>query len=203
MKIFSKIILPSALILLLGACQSSVRTDIQTYRNETAGIPAAGTVYIKPASGEEHVSLEFEFYKKKLAGRLKALGLEQTENKQADYLATLGYAVSRQEKDEPSKRVFISGYYGYAPYPGRGMVTADTYGSDFEYLREVSLTLDKNTQQKAEAKDKIVQVIATSEGECQHLSVVYDEILDAIFSNLWRANGSLMRMTVKGEAKCF
>ena len=199
MNIAYKILSMIITLTLLSACQSTVRTSIQTFRNEQAP-PPAGSVYIKSAAGEENTSLEFDFYKKKLAERLAGLGLQSTDNPQADYIATLGYAVSRQEKDEPNKRVYISGYYGY--YPGRtSMVMADSLGSDFEYLREVSLTIDKNENQNG-ADDKIVQVIASSEGECQHLTVVYDEMLDAIFSNLWRADGSLMHLTVKGETRC-
>lgn len=203
MNTLQKLIILAASIILLSACQSSVRTDIQTFRNESMAVPTSGTVYIQPAGGDEQRSLEFDYYKKKLAERLRTLGLQETESKQADYIATLGYAVSRQEKDEPSKRVYISGYYGYYPHSRSGMVMADTYGSDFEYMREVSLVIDKNAQGEQKEKDKLVQILASSEGECQHLTVVYDEILDAIFSNLWRANGSLMRMSVKGEAKCF
>ncbi len=191
------------LVCLLGlsACESTVRTQIQTFRNDAAGAALSGKVYIAPAGGEKDNSLEFDFYRKKLAQRLAAIGLTETDKASADYIATLGYGVSRQEKDRPNTRVYVSGYWGH--YPRSGLIMGENLGSEYEFVRELSFKIDRNDgSSEQKPAEKIVQILATSEGACQHLSVVYDEMLEAIFANLWRANGSLVTLTVKGDAKC-
>lgn len=183
-----------ALIAILSACQSSVRTKIETFRGDTTA--SSGTVYIAPMGGEENDTLEFDFYREKMALKFKSIGLMQSNKNDADYIATLGIGVSRQERDQPRSRVYVSGYWGH--YPRTGLVLTDDFGSEYEYVRELRLTLNSNTN----PQDKILQINASSEGECEHLSSVYDEMLDAVFANIWRANGSIVQINVKGSAKC-
>lgn len=190
------------LCLSLGACQSIVRTDIETFRaNETA--LKAGRVLIVPmekwqSSGD---SLEFKFYRDKLAAKLQSLGLTPVNTGDAEYLAKLGYRVSRQEKDDPHSRVLIGGHVGYGRfYPSTSLVLTDLNRERYEYVREVGLALE-TFENNADAS-KLVQVKATSIGGCQHLTVVYDEMLDAIFKDLWRENGSVVNVKTKGSARC-
>ncbi len=48
----------------------------------------------------------------------------------------------------------------------------------------------------------MLQVKASSVGHCKHMNVVFDEMLTAIFQNLERANGSVEKVKVKGDARC-
>lgn len=198
MKNIYKIIGIAFTALVLTACQPVVRTQIQTFHSESETL-AAGNVFIAPAGGEDMDTLEFQYYRNILATKLAQIGLQSSSKAEATYLATLGFAVSRQEKDKPSSRVFVSGFWGR--YPHSGVVLSDDLGPDFEYVREISLTIDKKAPPAAE-KSQLLQVRASSEGACQHVSVVFDEMLDAIFQDLWRANGSVVSVKVKGEASC-
>lgn len=235
-----KILKPFFLVLLtlsVFGCQSIVRTDISTFRDETAR-SAIGTIRITPenitvsALGEldeqkpgkadknssqdkkneagstaarkttdkvDSSSLEFIYYKDKLAERLQSAGYALSDVDGSEYLATLAYGVIRQEKDEPSTRVVIGGHFGhYLHYPHSPIFLSDVDNPKFEYVRELSI----NIERLGESPIKIMKIKATSVGRCEHLTVVYDEMLDAIFSNLYRANGSVEKVAVKGEARC-
>ncbi len=235
-----KTLKPFFLVLLtlsLFGCQSIVRTDISTFRDEGAR-SATGTIRITPEnftvsalskleeeklgvlggrssqnSGNEtggviaqkvtgkvdSSSLEFIYYKDKLAGRLQSAGYALSDSDDSEYLATLAYGVIRQEKDEPSTRVVIGGHFGhYLHYPHSPIFLSDIDNPKFEYVRELSFSIER----LGDSPTKIMQVKATSVGRCEHLTVVYDEMLDAIFSNLYRANGSVEKVAIKGEARC-
>lgn len=235
-KIFKSL---SLVLLALSAigCQSIVRTDISTFRDEGA-ISALGTIRItserltetaegnfvgqKHGSGDENISkdvkreavdeadrkttdkvdsdsLEFSYYKDKLASRLQSAGYTFTDADDSEYLARLSYGVIRQEKDEPSSRVVIGGHFGhYLHYPHSPVFLSDFDNPKFEYVRELSFGVERLGDSPA----KIIQIKATSIGKCEHLTVVYDEMLEAVFSNLYRANGSVVKVSVKGDARC-
>jgi len=189
--------------LLITACQSAVRTDIATYRDEQLTL-IPGSVRVVPDSEETSETLEFRYFKDKLEIRLGAAGFRAVEAETADYTARLGYSVSRQEKDKPNSRVFIGGhvgyYGGYGHYP-RGSVLIADGGDEFEYVRELAIAIDRAPAADGEAK-QLLQVKATSVGRCEHLTVVYDEMLDAVFNNLMRADGSVEKVTINGDTRC-
>ena len=72
----------------------------------------------------------------------------------------------------------------------------------------MSLKIERNRVKGSKAKvqgagnSQILQVNASSKGRCRHLTVVFDEILDAIFSNLLRENGSVEEVVIKGDVRC-
>ena len=184
--------------LLLAACQPAVRTDIATFRDEGLSL-TPGSIVVVPDSDETAQSLEFRYFKDKLAARFQAAGLSPEESDSTDYVARLGYSVSRQEKDQPNSRVYIGGHIGYHRYPHHGSVLLSDVGDEFEYVRELTIAVERRA---SEAPLQIVQVKAASVGQCEHLTVVYDEMLDAIFSNLLRADGSVEKVTIKGDTRC-
>lgn len=181
----------------LVACQSVVRTNIETFRDEKRDF-SAGSIRIVSEDEVENPSLEFRYYRDKLEAKLAQTGYQPTESKDAEFIAKLGYRVSRQEKDRPNSRVVVGGHIG-GFYPRSSILISDNIGSEFEYIREISLTIDQSQDSKT---SRVVQVKATSMGRCEHLTVVYDEMLDAIFSQLIRPNGSVVNVSVKGDLKC-
>ncbi len=185
------------LSLTLAACQPVVRTNIETFNDENRNF-SAGSIRVVGEDEPENPSLEFRYYKDKLEAKLADAGYQPTDAGDTSYLARLGYSVSRQEKNRPSSRVVIGGHIG-GFYPRSSILISDRIGNDFEYIREISLTLDE----VVEGEDvRVVQVKATSVGQCEHLTVVYDEMLEAIFTQLMRPNGSIVNVSVKGDVKC-
>ncbi|MFL0808781.1 MAG: hypothetical protein K6L76_00050 [Agarilytica sp.] len=208
--------------LILSSCESVIRAKVETFRDTNAGLPT-GTIVVRSGDEALNDSLEFKHYRDRLAQRLQEVGYTVQKEGPSEYLATLAYAVSRQEKDRPSSRVVLGGHFGYySHYPRGSILITDFNGQEFEYVREVSLsiarsdsgstsdTASSNTTKPAEAKPitikpinkKILEMRATSVGHCKHLTVVYDEMLHAIFSNMNRSNGSIDSVKVKGELRC-
>jgi len=187
------------LAITVAACQPHVRTEISTF-SDMASKGEPGTVRIVAFDGTVADSLEFKYYADKVASRLAALGYTPVASQASDYIARLGYSVSRQEADRPHSRVIISGHYGYYPH-SRALVLSEDTGKDFEYVRDIALSIDRVDD--ASAPTQIVQVKAASTGQCEHLTVVFDEMLDAVFANLMRSNGSVERVKIKSsELRC-
>lgn len=238
MRKISKSICLVLLALNVIGCQSIVRTDISTFRDESAR-SAVGTIRIAPMSFtavaeseleerkigagegagffqdgkddaggnsaqsiEKNVnsnSLEFIYYKDKLANRLRAAGYTLSDTGNSEYLASFAYGVIRQEKDEPGSRVVIGGHFGhYLHYPHSLIFLSDVDNPKFEYVRELSFSIER----LGDSPKKIMQIKATSTGRCEHLTIVYDEMLDAIFSDLYRASGSVEKVSIAGDARC-
>ncbi|MFL0799991.1 MAG: hypothetical protein K6L80_06065 [Agarilytica sp.] len=182
----------------LSACQSIVRTDISTFRSSDTALPV-GTILITGKDASESKSLEFRYYRNKLAERLAALGYTPVDSADAKFKAVLSYGVLRQEKDEPQSRVIIGGTFGYYPfYPRGSILVSDLNDTEFEFVRDVSLSIES----LGDEKSKVIEIKASSIGRCEHLTVVYDEILDAIFSDVLRPNGSVQKVRVEGTARC-
>lgn len=190
---------------LLSACESIIRAKVETFRDASLGLPK-GTIAVQPGDTSLNDSLEFKHYADLLAERLRDIGYDVVLTGEAEYLATLAYAVSRQEKDSPSSRVVVGGHFGYySHYPRGSIYISDFNSKEFEYVREVSLSISKSNapnEKEDVSSSKILEMRATSVGHCEHLTVVYDEMLEAIFSNMNRTNGSIDRVKVAGELRC-
>jgi len=184
---------------LVIGCQSVVRTDIETFRNEQAAF-SIGTIRVLPADETPADSLEFRHFKDKLEHRLSVAGYTPTQAGEARYVARLGYSVSRQEKDKPQSRIYVGGHIGYHHHDHSSIRLTNNFGTEFEYVRELSLAIDQPSS--PEEVRQVVQVKATSIGACAHLSIVYDEMLDAVFDNLLRPDGSVEKVSVKGKSRC-
>lgn len=186
--------------LLLSACQSIVRTDVATFHKEDA-VFDSGSVVVLPKDGVATSNLEFAFYKTKLEQHLSDMGLSPTDSDDADFVARLGYSVSRQEQDKPNSRMLIGGHFGTPfRYGHSSIIMSDDLGAEFEYVREVSVVIERNGPEQD--PEQLLAVNASSIGKCEHLTVVYDEMLEAIFRDIRRPNGSVENIKVKGEAAC-
>ncbi len=188
------------IIVVTAACQPYVRTHITTYQNSDA-TPLTGDIFIKPPEVFKGSALEFSFYKKKLAQRLRAIGLTPVEDSSAPYVAVMQYGVTRQEKENPSPHLFWGGHYGFSRRSGTTVIINDD-SEEFENVRHLSLSIQHNTPAEGKSAEELLNVSAQSTGSCGHLSVVIDEMLDAIFLELYRPDGSIKKVKVKGSARC-
>lgn len=183
--------------LLLAACQPVVRTDVATFRADTVPLKT-GTIRVVPGKDVEE-NLEFRHYKQRVETRLAALGYVPVTDDSAEFIARLGYSVVREEIDRPhSGRVTLGA--GFYRYPRSSIYFANGGGAEYEYLREVSLAIDAAATE--ETADQVIQVRATSRGQCEFLTVVFDEMLDAVFANMQRGDGTVEQVAVKGDARC-
>ena len=190
---------------LLASCASKVRTNITTFKNETASFEV-GTIHISQvAERRAEAGLEFEFYKKRLSTRLEAMGYKVVNDSSADYLAFLDYSVRRREKETNGSNVQIGLGYGHFSRFGR-VVFTEPFSKEFEYVRRVQLGIEKNIPKSetppANVEHKLVEIDAVSLGRCPELTQVFEPMLDAIFENLLRDNGSTKRVVVPGHGTC-
>ena len=213
--VFKAITLAIGMIFIAG-CQPFVRTHITTYHDSSA-TPLKGDIVIRAPKNFAGSTLEFSFYKKKLAQHFKTMGLNPVDSEDAPFVAVLNYGVTRQEKESSNTKFLMGGSYGFSRRSGTTIVIANDDSGEFENVRQISLTILRNQKnelaqfQSAEAQSsetqssepqEVLNISAISTGSCGHLSVVVDEMLDAIFQQLYRPDGSIKKVKVKGSSRC-
>lgn len=197
---------------LLSACAGSVWTTVSTYRAD-AGLPQKATIRIMPlvqinkvddiddgdAKNQPFDKLEFNYFAGRLGERFAKAGLSPTASEAADLTVYLAYDVSRQEKSD-SRPVSMYGHLGYYYRYGSVIVVDDVDRDRYEFLRKVKVSVLQSGD--ADESEPLLSLTAVSKGGCGHLASVYEEMLDAIFSNLNRPNGSVIKLKSKRLGPC-
>jgi len=181
----------------LGACSSALNTRITTFKDQKAGAET-GTVVILPFDKTTSGSLEFSWFAEPLAIKMEALGFQVVEGANAEYSLELAYGVNRREADNRNNDTLIlsGGFGGFRRGTSLGVVIDADNDKRYEYERIVQLRLRKNTAGDTENKS-LIEVSALSIGHCDLILPVYPIMLDAIFKDFYRANGSTVH--VKGS----
>ena len=190
---------------LFAACATNISTDITTFRTAQLGL-IPGTVEIRPREQSSAASLEFEYYAERLAQKLSVLGMKRVGSK-ADYVAYLDYGIERQQAEQRgSTQVhayhaspMLWGHYGLGT-----LVLTDGRRDRFEFKRIVYLAINKAeaSSDKKDSSEKLIEVTAISVGRCGQFIKVYDEMLQAIFTNINRQGGSVERVLVPAGESC-
>ena len=202
-KVLIKVTLSAVALLILAGCESTVVSQIETFRNDDIALKG-DSIAVRSKNQAIENSLEFRFYKEKLESKLKNYGFNVIQAEEpSDFVALLGYSVNEVESEERNRgSVYLSSAYGrYGYYRAGGGVLISEADLQRVYDRRVSLEINKSSELDS-YKDKAIQISVSSKGHCEHLSVVFDEILDAVFANLERDNGSVAQVKVPGETKC-
>ena len=206
MSKFLKRVTSGLCVFVLAGCASKVVTSIETFRNPSLEMRQGATVAVVAENQTVGDSLEFQYYQEKTLSQFNQLGYSTADVDTADYLAYLGYGAEYRDKDRGRTRVYWGGGYGHG-FRSRvsgNVILADSYEQD-EYQRFVSLKVEENVQVNAESdavENKVFALNATSNGHCEHLSAVFDEMLEAIFANLNQPSGSIVNASVESDVKC-
>lgn len=224
------LLLSLTVLVLLSGCTSTVRTRVSTFVEPTADF-GEGTIAVKHADESKENSLEFEFYKAKVEAHLRNLGYRIAAPEDAQYIAHVGLEVEKLEPSWRHSSFFVGNHFGpywntgFGPYwdPGLGHYyrpdhpfyrhriygprpyywgtsVSPRYGAEF--ARTVSLTISKMPSASDGEPQRTYEVKATSVGHCSEMSVVFDEMLSAIFQNFPGENGAVKTVRVPGETKC-
>lgn len=180
----------------LVSCAGLVNTQVSAFRAET--VDKTGTIFITPLTGQQAKSLEFAFYRDRLSSKLAAMGYEPVAEKEdASLLASLEFQVDKVEVDDHR---IPSAYFshGYRHSGSRYGVLLVDDGKEVQYLRTVKLVIAQNDDDQAHVYETTGQSI----GRCAVLSVVFDEMLDAMLQNYPAANASVKNITIRGDTKC-
>lgn len=188
--------------LLIGACSPALNTRITTFKDPGAA-SLSGTVAIMPFNTDKDGSLEFSWFAEPLEQKLEGLGFRVVENSaSADYLVDLDYGVNRREADSRNNdRVYVSSGFGsWRSGTSIGFVIDGDNDPRYEYERVLQLRLRKNTGETPANDSKLkslIEVSAISVGRCELIQPVYPAMLDAVFKDFYRANGSTIEVKDK------
>jgi hypothetical protein len=189
-------------VILLSGCANTVRTQVSTFMAPEAAF-GQGTIAVQPADEQLQDSLEFQLYKTKAESYLQQQGYRLAPPEQAQYIARLGYGVEeiKQNFRQPDI-IFTTGFGHYYRRGGVGLTFSDYPRYEPEYLRRLALTITRTPDQPSGEPRRIYETTALSMGACPVMSVVFDEMLAAVFQNFPGENGSVKTVTVKGDASC-
>lgn len=196
---------------LLAGCASKVWTTVTTYSAE-GGLPAGAVLRIVPLKvdqGEQRSEtgfeeqqafdpLEFKYFADILGQRFSNAGYSLAKDDVTDLEVSLAYDVERRERDD-DRPFTLYGSYGYFYRYGSVILVDDFDRERYEFVRRVKVQV---ARVGADESEPLLSLTAVSVGHCGHLSAVYDEMLEAIFTNLNRANGSIIRLPAKSVGRC-
>lgn len=183
-----------------------------------------GSVTVLSADGEKEGSPEFNFYRRKVEEKLRAQGyIIEPNGPDADYIAFVGYGIddgttktgsySTWGQTGGGTTTYTSGTFSTSGnantvYSGTS-TTAPTYGvtgsKSYNYTRfkrVIELTI-LDQESLAQGKEQIIYQSKTmSEGSCNVIGEVFDEMLEAMFTNFTTNNGQNRKLTVPSIADC-
>lgn len=204
------LILLLLLVGLVAGCASTLETRVSTFRDEAAVI-GEGTIKVVPEESQLTDSLEFGHYRKNLEEKLAALGYTPVGDENAQYIANLGYWVEEREVPDKGPRTSIGTsigtVFGGRVGVGTGITLGGGNGTEIEYYRVITITIRENKPFPRDGKatgqaNHLVEIRASSAGDCADLPLVFDQMLDAVFSNFSRPSGSTETVEVPADSDC-
>ena len=209
-----------AVLVATGCAMPHVKTSNTAFYLD-AFVPTGS---ISVVSGEVNVnsSLEFSAYKKKFENKLIAVGykIEHDTNK-ADYIALVAYGIDNGETSTVSTPIFgqtgggstyssgtVYGSGGSASYSGSSYtmptygVVGSTTGSVTTYSRAIALDIVEAQSFKDGNPRKVYEGRTKSKGRCSVIVEVFDEMLEAMFTDFPGENGRNRNQVVAGEFRC-
>ena len=183
----------------LSGCAPVVVSNVSAFSDLGA---QRGTLSIQAGEIVDGSSLEFAHYRGLLAEHLSRHGYAVTEpsaTAPADVTAVLSYEVSEVNPTGSGRTAayWRSDWHFLAPATSGLMLVESRGDSRRHYRRRVAVHLTQRVNQK-----RIYEVRGDSIGACDVMSVVFDEMLAALFADFPRANGSLQRVRVNGDVRC-
>lgn len=181
-----------------------------------------GSITVVSADAAVNNSLEFAAYKRKFEVKLASVGytIEKDPNN-ADYIALVAYGIDNGETSAVSTPIFgqtgggatytsgtVYGSGGSASYSGSSY-TMPTYGvvgsatsSVTAYNRAIALDIVDAPSFKLGSPKKVYEGRTKSKGSCSVIVEVFDEMLEAMFSDFPGESGRNRKQDVPGEFNC-
>jgi hypothetical protein len=175
---------------------------VNTFRLDGVAL-GQGAIKVVSADETAEASLEYAYYSSHLEKSLQALGYTLVSHDQeSDYIAFLNYSVRESESDERGTsfgRVFsYNGSRNMGIGFGSGIVVVDEGRSKASYERMFQLVIAYS----GDDKRRLYEVTGVSRGYCGTLSVVFQEMLEAMLKGFPANNGSLKSYSIAGDTDC-
>lgn len=192
-----KLIQMFVLVALLAGCAQTVNTKVTAFNSQQA--PAKGTVVIVAKDPEVGQSLEFQHYRARAGEALSQHGftaIAQGSDTQPQYQVTLGFFVQEVNSEDSG---FRSGFVlRTSPWRSVGgdVIFMDDNDQRREYKRTLTFAITEVDGQR------LYEATASSIGRCDVMTVVFDEMLEAILQLYPQASGSVRNVKIKGDSRC-
>lgn len=209
-----------AVIILTGCATPRVVTNNTAFFVDSYA--PRGTISVVSGKEEVNNSLEFAAYRRKFEKKLSEVGyaIESDPNK-ADFIALVAYGIDNGETSTVSTPIFgqtsggttyssgtVSGSGGSVNYSGTsytmptyGVVGSST-GSVTTYNRAIALDIVEAKSFKEGKPKKVYEGRTKSKGSCSVIVEVFDEMLEAMFSDFPGENGRNRKQVVPGVFNC-
>lgn len=176
-------------------CVQVVRTQVNAFHSSDTTL-AVGSIAVQALQPEKANTLEFAHYRRLLEPKLEQLGYQLVDSSQAAYVAYLDYAVVESELSDSKVDFYAS--RGFSRFGERSNGVLVERSSRSEYVRKLVLVIARNEDDG----QRLYEVTGLSRGQCGIMSVVYDEMLQALLQAFPYANGSVQTISVSGETRC-
>ena len=214
------LILVPMCILLSGCAASFVRSNATSFYVD--GFQPGGSISVIAADPEMSNSLEFAHYRKRFEANLAANGYSVTQDVgTANYIALVTFGIDDGTSQTVSAPIIgqtgggttytsgvVTGSGGTATYSGTSY-TMPTYGvvgvatgSRTTYKRAIAIDIVDGPSLLAGSPKKIYEGRIKSEGSCNVIVEVFDEMLQVMFTDWPGESGKNRNRRVKGNFDC-
>lgn len=191
-----KIIFLLLVTLGLCSCAASVQTKLTAFGSIDT-LPQ-GSVYIAATNPEFGETLEFDHYRNITASAVDAWQLAPVmEESQAKYKLSLGFDVVEVNPKDDGVQTALWLRTSPRMSLSSNVILYDQNDKKRQYQRSVNLVLRSMSDDK-----RLYEVTATSIGSCDVMTVVFDEMLEAIIKSFPLSSGSVKTVSVKGDSRC-
>ncbi|KAA0888135.1 DUF4136 domain-containing protein [Oryzomonas rubra] len=201
--------------LLLFGCVEVVTKTTAFY---TPDYKIRGSISVVAAEAAVNSSLEFARYKTKFEEKLADKGYSIASNpSEAQFIAFVSYGIDTGKNANVSTPIFgqTGGgtSYSYGSVGGTSFsgtsYSMPTYGvvgsinsSVAIYTRAIALDIVDAASLKAGHAVKVYEARAKSSGTCSVMAGVFEEILEALFTEFPGENGKVRTITVQSKGNC-
>lgn len=186
-----------AAVFAVAGCASVVRTQISAFSADPADF-VSGTIVVEALDPLEAKTLEFAHYRTRLEEHLAQQGYRVlAPGEPSDLVALLGYEVHETRGRERPRTGHMAHYRTGYFRPHHSVLVMDD-GGRTEYQRRVSLVIAQGDDRER----RLYEVTGVSQGTCPILSVVIDEMLEALFTDFPASNGAVRTVRVRGDTRC-
>ncbi len=215
-----KLILVLLMIAVFSGCATKIRTTTTTFYAPEH--QQRGAIIVVSSDHQTNNSLAFKHYQAKFNEKLKAQGYTIAPSIEAsDYIALVSYGIDQGKSslvstpiigkisggtEYRSGMIYIDGkktrYSGFDyRMPVYGVVGSSTR-TVTTYTRAIAMDIVKTESFKQNNPVKMYEVRAKSVGNCSVMLEVFNEMLEAMFTNFPNESGKAITVTVESDSKC-
>jgi hypothetical protein len=215
-----KVMLLLLMVSIFTGCANKIRTTTTTFY--AAEHQQRGAIIVLSSDHQTNNSLAFKHYQAKFNEKLKAQGYAIAPSIEAsDYIALVSYGIDNGKSSIVStpivgqiggdtryrsgtayidgKKTTYSGFYYTMPVYG---VVGSSTRTVTTYTRAIAMDIVKTDSFKSKNPDKMYEVRAKSVGNCSVMLEVFDEMLEAMFSNFPNESGKAITIAVESDSRC-